>query len=293
MTPSDPAARPGPEPVSEPIEEYLDALLVASAGAEPRQSRYLLAEVDAHLHDAAAEAVAAGRGVEEAERDAVRRFGPVTDVARQEAARQSLPIRALWRPIVGSALLLGGLAGAALGLSAVITAVMGSVGGSTFIVNITSHTYLAPSDCARWLSQNPSAHTCYRAALDDWAFEAVAYRAVLGLAGLGMLAVLLLLRRRWRTGGFGLELPRPFVDAIGCTVFTAVSVWLVGVGVDALIVSGGHGAGQGLGTAPPMLALALVFGLRLVQDLRNGPMPGFGLGGRPAGELRPAETSSG
>ena len=43
---------------SDPIEDYLDRLLVSLSGS-PRQVRHTLAEVEAHLRDAVAEGIAA------------------------------------------------------------------------------------------------------------------------------------------------------------------------------------------------------------------------------------------
>lgn len=257
------------EPNSSPLEDFLDELLIASAGAPPRETRHLLTEVDEHLRDAVSEAIARGLTQLEAERDAVGRFGPAAELAHQEAKRRSLPFGALLRAMIGSGLLLGGLAGVAMGFSAIVTAVMGAVGGKTFIVNISSHTYLAPSDCARWLANDPGAHTCYNAALADWASEAVVNRAALWVLGVVALVAYVFLRRRWSARHLVAALPRSVVDTVAFTVFGAAGVWLAAVGIDALAVSSGRGAGQGLGTAPAMLILGAVFGLRLVQDLRD------------------------
>ena len=51
---------------------------------------------------------------------------------------------------------------------------------------------------------------------------------------------------------------------------------MAGLGVDALIVSSGHGAGQWLSAAPVALAAGLGFGLRLLRDIR--PAVGVNIG---------------
>ena len=77
----------------------------------------------------------------------------------------------------------------------------------------------------------------------------------------------MLARRRWpRTVGWA-SLPAIVVDTIATTVLAVSGVWLAGYGIDALIVSSGHGAGQWLSAAPVALTAALVFGLRLVRDI--------------------------
>jgi hypothetical protein len=166
-------------------------------------------------------------------------------------------------------LLLSGLGGIALGASAAVTAALEAVGGERFVVNISSHTYLAPSDCARWLANDPAAHTCFQAALSDWAWEAWAYRAVVGVFGIIALVAYGYLQRRWRAQGVPTALPRPMVDAVAAAGFGAAGVWLAGLGIDDVIVNSGHGAGQGLGTAPAVLVIAGVFAVRVVQDLRR------------------------
>lgn len=57
------------------------------------------------------------------------------------------------------------------------------------------------------------------------------------------------------------------VDSIATTVFAISGVWLAGLGIDAVIVSSGDGAGKWLSAAPAALIAGLVFGLRLVRDV--------------------------
>ncbi|MGH9077192.1 MAG: permease prefix domain 1-containing protein [Acidimicrobiales bacterium] len=256
-----------------PIEDFLDRLLVASAGAPARATRHLLAETEAHLRDAAEEAVESGATRPEAERAALARFGPVEALVRAEAKGRTLPVTALVRPAVGTSLLIGGLAGLAMGVSALVTAAMRAVGGPAFVVDISHHTYLAPTDCARWLSLDHSAHSCYQAALADWSNEVVAYRAVLGVLGVVALLAYRGLRRRSSLRRLTFDLPRSPVDAVAFVVFAGAGMWLAGLGVDAVISNAGHSAGVGLGTAPPLLALGALFGWRLLADLRAPPAP--------------------
>jgi hypothetical protein len=248
-----------------PVEDYLDRLLVATPGP-PREVRSLLAEAEAHLRDATADGLAQGLTQEEAESQAVARFGTVRLVTAGESRRQSLPLGALVRQIVTSALWLGGIGGVAVGISGIIEWIMGSLGGSTFIVDISSHTYLAPSDCARWLAQDRAAHSCYQAALSDWSFEVVGFRLVVGVLGLMALAAYFLVRRRRHFG----NLPASVVDTIAVTLFSGSGLFLFGLGVD-WVAQGKNGAGQWLAAAPVALALAVYFGLRLLGELRRPP----------------------
>ena len=249
-----------------PVDDYLDRLLVAAPGP-PRQVRALLAEAETHLRDATDDGV--GRGLErsEAERQAVARFGTVRIVADAEARRQELPFGTLVRQIITSALLLGGIAGVAVGASGVVVAAMELVGSKTFIVNISSHTYLARSDCARWLAGYPGVHSCYQAALNDWASDTIMFRLFAGVLGVMALAAYLLLRRRRRFG----DLPASVVDTIAVTVYGLAGLWSLGLGVD-LLIQQENGAGGRLAVAPFALALALYYGLRLMADVRRAPV---------------------
>ncbi len=247
-----------------PVEVYLDRLLAATPGS-PRDVRALLSEAEAHLRDATAEGMASGLSQAQAEDEAVARFGTVWSVAAAEGRRSSLPLAALGRQVGASGLLLGAIGGIAVGVSGILTAILGAFGGSTFIVDISPTTHLAPSDCARWLANDPRAHSCYQAALSDWASEVVGFRLVAGVAGFLALAAFLVVRRRWP------RLPATVVDTIAVTLFGLAGAWMAGLGIDWL-AQGHNGAGQWLGAAPVALALGGYYGYRLLRDLRQAPI---------------------
>ncbi|MDQ1394195.1 MAG: hypothetical protein QOF30_3172 [Acidimicrobiaceae bacterium] len=246
-----------------PVEVYLDRLLAAAPGS-PRDVRALLSEAESHLRDATAEGMASGLSQAEAEYDAVARFGTVRSVAAAEARRSSVPLAALVRQVGASGLLLGAIGGIAVGVSGILTAILGAFGGSAFIVDISPATHLAPSDCARWLANDPRAHSCYQAALSDWAGEIVGFRLVAGVAGLLALAAFLVVRRRWP------RLPATVVDTIAVTLFGLAGAWMLGLGID-WVAQGHNGAGEWLGAAPVALALGAFYGYRLLRDLRHAP----------------------
>jgi hypothetical protein len=65
--------RPTP-PGDGPVEQYLDELY-RRLRVPPRRARQILAETEAHLYDSTAAGLAAGLSEQEAEGDAVARFG--------------------------------------------------------------------------------------------------------------------------------------------------------------------------------------------------------------------------
>ena len=225
----------------------------------------MLNEAEAHLRDAADEAARAGYGPEEAEAEAVRRFGQARLVAAADRARGRLFVA---RGMFISAWSLGAWGAVAVGVS-------GLVAGSMRLAGATNQFLAGPwptagtnaSDCARWLGIYPHAGSCAQAAMADWAFETVAYRVAFGVLGLAALAGLWLARRRWLPAQRWAPLPATVADTIATTIFALSGVWLAGLGVDAWVVSAGHGSGQWLSAAPVALAGAAVFGTRLLRDL--------------------------
>jgi hypothetical protein len=243
----------------------LDDLFVEVRAASPREARSLLSEAESHLHDAAAEAERHGMSRFDAEVDATRRFGPAQQVAGQDRRRRR---RNVVRAVVISVWSLGALGAIAVGVSGVIAGAMHAAGASNqFIAGDQSTANLSRSDCARWLSIYPHAHSCAQAALNDWTWETIGYRIGIGIVGLTALGLLALARRRAWHGPNWAPLPATIVDSGAVTLFGIAGIWLAGLGIDALIVSSGRGAGQWLSAAPVALTAGLLFGLRLVRDV--------------------------
>ena len=116
-----------------PIDAYLDELFVAARDGDPAAARRLLAETEAHLRECAARLRGQGLDPEDAEREAVRRFGPVGTVtpvlrpALRDVAR--LPLRAFVRPLVG----LAAVGAIAVGVSGAISELFGRIWGAGFV----------------------------------------------------------------------------------------------------------------------------------------------------------------
>ena len=249
-----------------PIDNYLDQLFVQLKRSSPRDARSMLAEAEAHLRDSADEAVRAGMGQEQAEAEAVHRFGQARLVATSDRARDRSWVA---RGTFMSAWSLGAWGAVAVGVSGLVAGAMRLAGGTNqFLAGPWSGSGITASDCARWLSGYPHAGSCAQAAMADWANEIVVYRVALGIIGLVALAVLWLARRRLFPGPRWSPLPATVVDTVATTIFGLSGTWLAGLGLDAWVVSSGHGSGQWLSAAPVALLAAAVFGTRLLRDLR-------------------------
>src|SRR6185437_3256408 len=166
-----------------------------------------------------------------------------------------------------SGMLLGATGAMAVGASGVVAGLFYLIGGANSVTTVPA-TVLTPHNCARWLSQQAAA-SCHQAALSDWAFETVYSRLALGLVGI-LLLIAYRFSKRGRTGNSGLT---PIVtDTAAALAFAVAGLWTAGLGVDAMIGSGGQGAGQWLSAAPIALAAAAVYCARLAKRIREEPV---------------------
>ena len=265
-----------------PIEDYLDTLVRCGRTSDPRQLRYLLAEAEAHLRDAAAVAAASGLSRVEAEAEAVARFGPAAQVCRADQDRARASYRLLLRQTVWSAALLGGIGAIAVGVSGVLAWILRAFGGDRAVAAVAPGQVLAPADCARWLAGDPVAGSCQAAALSDWAEEAVYSRLAVGVLGLLTLGVLRWLWRRLDPAARAYALlPAIVLDTVAFILFLLAAAWSLGTGIDDVVLSGGAGAGRWFSATPVAVAAAAVFGWRLLRALRNPLRADPPFGGRP------------
>lgn len=247
--------------MNSPIDAYLNELLVALQGNAP-DVRRVLAEAEEHLRDAAAEGVAAGLEPEEAERQAVARFGSARLVARRFAAETPARLtRALLGQVVLAALLLGSVGLVAVGMSGGVAAAMGSLWGKSFVAGDPHGITYTAARCADFQEYHPRP-TCEQAATAHHFDEVVGYRldaGVLGLLGLGAYAVARRRRQQVRVGG----LPETFVPTVAAAVFA------VGGGGLLLMAFGqmGPGSGEYLSGALVALVAAGWYGRTLLRRL--------------------------
>lgn len=225
-----------------PIEDYLDELL-RRTHADPRATRRLLDEASDHLAAASAELQAAGMPRIDAEREAVRRFGPAAGVA---GASWRSSFANLILETLRAAVLLGACGLVAVGLSGGVVAVLNVLFGDRFVGGATV------------LGTGGSTAA-------EGAHDAIGLRVLAGLAGLLVLAAYALLRRYSKPAAV---LPRGLVEALGAAAFAAAAVVLLGASVDQAAVGvGGHGVGFFLSGALVSLAGAILFSARATRAL--------------------------
>ncbi len=228
-----------------PIEDYLDELL-RRTHADPRTTRRLLDEANDHLFAAAADLEAAGMARVDAEREAVRRFGPAPGL-----------VHGSWRRAFGTlvletlraAILLGGCGLLAVGLSGGVAAVMNALFGQQFVGGATV------------MGTGGSTVT-------ETAHDAVVLRVLAGVVGLLVLGGHAVLRRYTKAP---LVLPSGLTEALGAAAFAAAAIALTAATIDQAVTGpSGHGIGFFLSGALVSLAGAILFSTRATRALLPG-----------------------
>ncbi|MDN3355867.1 permease prefix domain 1-containing protein [Actinomadura sp. DC4] len=219
------------------IDRYLDRLLAELRGS-PADVRRVLTEAEEHLREAARDGVEEGLTEEEAQRRAVERFGPPRVVARRfdGVLRSGEVVRALaWAlaPLAAVGLI-------AVGVSGVISEVLGRLFGPAFVSGDLPWVRYTPQRCAELRGLFPG-HDCLEAAtLDHWG-EVVWFRVAAGALGLLILGAYALVRRRAKPPALVL---RPgLVPAAGAAVYGLAAMVLALQGADAAALGGTRGGG--------------------------------------------------
>ena len=248
---------------SEPVEEYLDKLLLTLSGP-PRQVRRTLSEVEAHLHDVVAEEMAAGKSQSEAEQAAVARIGTVSQITGRPL-QFGRPTAALMRRTALAGSLVGGIALVAVGISGAIGWGLATMRGGSFLVAPFPQGSYTNTDCARWLAGDPSTHSCIAAMTYDHVGEVVLNSFAAGMLGVLALSAYGWMRRRWQDRGTLTALPIGSAEAVGAILAVIVAVGTAGRGINLEMVQHGQGAGEMFSLTIGALGAAAFFIVRLCR----------------------------
>jgi hypothetical protein len=186
-----------PEQTS-PVETFLDDLFdgLAGTGSAGRRS---LAEAEDHLRSATADGVARGLSEEQAEREAVSRYGAADRAATALRAVHSGPARWL-RPAFVGLWLAGGIGLCAAGLSGLVAELFGDLVSPQFVAADGPGVTYTAQRCAQYAEYAPSGLSCADAAAYHHWGEVVTSRVALGVLGLLALAALAVARRTTQLG---------------------------------------------------------------------------------------------
>ena len=252
----------------EPVEDYLDRLLLTLSGP-PRHVRHTLAEVEAHLHDAVAEEMAAGKSQADAETAAIGRMG-ATHAVTGRTAQFARPTAALLRRAALAGSLVGGVALVAYAVSGAISWVLAVTRSVTFVTAPFPPGSYTQADCARWLAGDPSARSCVTAMTADHVGDIVLQGFAAGCLGLLALVAFWIMRRRWQDRGTLTALPVGSAEAAGTILALVVMVAGLGMAVNIELVHRGQGAGQPLSIAVAAFCAAAFFAVRLYHTVGAG-----------------------
>ena len=254
-------------PTDDPIEVYLDELLVHLPGS-PRQIRHTLAEVEGHLEDAAERAQRSGQDRALARATAVRELGPVDGVTDRIGTGALLSPARVRRSTLG-VLLVGGVAGTALGVAAILAWLVDAAFGPRAIAAPFPAGSYTAADCQRWMANQPDAHGCVAAMTADHAADFLLAAAACGVLGVLALALRAVLQRRWASRTVAAAFPAGLEYLVGATLACLATVGLVALGVDALLVTYGTAAGQYFALAAAALGAAVLLGALAQRTVRR------------------------
>ncbi len=269
MTATPDGVGPGADepPEDDPVEAYLDAALVGLQGS-PREVRRMLAEIESHLLDAAAEARAEGAGERESREIAVRRLGPVSVVNGPPSLRRLLPPPRRRRVLLGG-LQIGGVGFVAAGLAGAIGLAVQRLWGDRAIATPFPPGSYTASDCARWQANYPRADGCVAAMTADHAGDFLRSAAACALLGLAALALRGLLGRRWSGPTLAAALPAGSEEVAGAVLALAAAVLFAGGAIDAELTMRGAGAGQPFSLSLAALLAAALFAARARRTVHS------------------------
>jgi hypothetical protein len=244
------------------VDRLLDNLFddLSGTGAAGRRT---LAEAEDHLRAAVADGVERGLPAEQAEAEAVRRFGETRPVAAG-IRRAHLDLRTVARKAFTGTWVVGTVGLLTLGLSGALSEAFGRIFGADFVAGDRSGVTYTAARCDDYFEYFPKAGSCGEAAaLHHWG-EVVDGRVSAGI--LGVLALLaLLFTRRFILRGPSWAAPFPYVATVLLAALGGVAVLLGGVSV--MEISFGQTSGTGVNLSDAVAA-GLVFLGALVWTLR-------------------------
>ncbi len=252
--------------MGEPIEDYLDELLLR-LHVPPRDARRLLAETEAHLREGAEVAERRGLTRDDAEREAVRRFGPAGDVARAAVAARRLSPLSVIGNLVWAGFAVGGAVLAAIGVSGALAGLANATLGQRF-VGALPQTYPAAT-CHYYLAAHPTATTCAQAAMLENSQDAVVLRLLAGALGALVIVAALLVHRRLPGDRATAILRDGIAAALAAVGFTVGAAALLAVAVNLAVHHGSGGVGFYLTGALASAGAAVAAGAVAYRELRH------------------------
>jgi hypothetical protein len=156
----------------------------------------------------------------------------------------------------------------ALGISGIVAWALGVAAGKAFVAGDPPGVTYTAARCRDLFEYVPHARSCAQAATAHHFDEVVWYRIAAG--ALGCLAFLATAWARRRRVPRDLQ-PEAFVPTVAATVFGIAGIWLIGQGIDNLILKTDGGAGSYLSGGVVAVAVAAWFTIPVIKALRLSP----------------------
>jgi hypothetical protein len=245
-----------PDGAEEPLQAYLDQLLLALRG-RPRDVRRLLAEVEAHLHDAIDAELAAGADHADAVQQALHRFGPPSAVAR--GLPRGPAYRTLAAQLCEAILLLIGLLCLAVGLAGPPAAIVGLTGHADLVTG-DPPSVPGPARC-RYLTHLTTVRDCAQALSTHHLLEVVRSHLLVGVVGVVLVAAWWSLHTGRRTrptvlpAGFNLA---ACATLLGIAALPALVIGLRAAAAGTPDIGGVIGSADLMVTGSTVLAMSLM-----------------------------------
>ena len=181
-------------------------------------------------------------------------------------------MRSILRQLLGSATRLGAIGLLGVGVSGVVAAIFGAIGGKAFVAGDPPGVSYTRARCADFFEYAPRAHSCEQAATIHHFGEVVNYRIAAGVLGVILLAGIALLRRRHSSWLAADRLPTAFDETVAVIAFGGAGTWLLGFGVDQA-AQGYQGSGTYLSGGIVAALAAIWLAARFLRKVAATPPP--------------------
>jgi len=224
------------------VQRYLDELALRLHGSAA-QVRRVLAETEAHLHEAVEASTSYPADPDVARAQAVAQFGSPAQVA--VAVNQAAWTR-VRRPVVGAAaatlvrLTAAGLI--VMGFTGVVARVVAAMSSTAAVYGFPPGAQPSVSSCRYWLSVHPGIAGCRQAATLEASSDVTLTLGVAGLLGVSV-CLALAVRRRRGARPVVLLLPPMVGPAVGAAVFGLAAVGSAVLAASDAVVLATWGAG--------------------------------------------------
>ncbi len=253
--------------MSDYIDEYLELIARDLRGPAIESHRTLL-ETEDHLRSSAADLMEIGMTDEDAQREAISRFGKAREVADGHNAEAGIftfgaTVRSLFAAVYE--LLSVGLV--VVGISAAVAYVVSLLTSKEAVFGLPAIALPSMQNCSYWMQIHPTAGNCQIAGTWEAANDSTWMLGALGVIGLALLLVRRIFNRSFL---FSLNaVPPMLVPAVATVMFALASAGLFIVGHGNGVIQNAWGQGRWYSESGTAFAAALVSAFFLLRTIRE------------------------